>query len=394
MSKAVGAGIEDYQNRVKENACTHNPALFCSTCRPVDTGFIVGDPRITKPTYSAGGQPLFTAQDLAEAVKKAVNDALKEIDLVIEVWRTSFDVEKDYPSDLHSADVLDKHIFPALASWTETDTRTINALREDIRKQEERLLLAVKSEREACIKALEAMRFYHAKNPSMMGVVIAETLIEQVREECVRTIRARSNTVISDEGEKAEFDPIERLIEKSARTYRRELYELVDAVRMEAELDAEVRKASTDESILDDSNPPPEIRPLSHLREPDLSDSKPLIASTEVVRSVDEPRTPEEQAEMFAQGRRVRVGDTVYGFTYRGAPFRVKDGTDGDVDLEFAAPVINYIERKGWKWEEVKVSYDKDTGTVFYSVERDSQVSTLLFSVEYKTWGEPLVCYQ
>jgi hypothetical protein len=97
----------------------------------------------------------YTADDLALAVRAAVNDALKEIDLVIEVWRTSFDIEKDYPSDLHSADVLDKHIFPALASWTETDTRTINALREDIRKQEERLLLAVRqaveSEREACV---------------------------------------------------------------------------------------------------------------------------------------------------------------------------------------------------------------------------------------------------
>jgi hypothetical protein len=45
MSKAVGAGIEDYQERYSI------------------------DSRVTKPTYSAGGQPLFTAQDLADAVK-------------------------------------------------------------------------------------------------------------------------------------------------------------------------------------------------------------------------------------------------------------------------------------------------------------------------------------
>jgi hypothetical protein len=39
---------------------------------------------------------------------------LKELDYVIASWVKEPDIEKDWPDDLHPADVLDKYVFPAL----------------------------------------------------------------------------------------------------------------------------------------------------------------------------------------------------------------------------------------------------------------------------------------
>ena len=43
-----------------------------------------------------------------------MNKIQKETSLIIEGWCKEFDIEKTWVKNLHIADVLDKHVFPAL----------------------------------------------------------------------------------------------------------------------------------------------------------------------------------------------------------------------------------------------------------------------------------------
>lgn len=47
-------------------------------------------------------------------LKQQAKKTLKELNNIIEVWRSNFGIKKTWPKDLHPFDVLDKHIFPKL----------------------------------------------------------------------------------------------------------------------------------------------------------------------------------------------------------------------------------------------------------------------------------------
>jgi len=76
-----------------------------------------------KIDYSPEDEELELANLELEAWKGQADKLHREIRAVIGSWIVELEIEKTWPKDLHVADVLEKHVFPAIRDRLEGKSR-------------------------------------------------------------------------------------------------------------------------------------------------------------------------------------------------------------------------------------------------------------------------------